>query len=200
MTFARPWLLLLLIVPVLLAWWEWRRRGLPLVLPLDHSGARPRRWLARTIKLASLLPVLLLAVAIGVLAGPQRVAMPKDERVLTNIEVVLDVSGSMMARFGDGNRADARSGRRGFHHVPQGRRIRTDVFGRDHPFGRRSPGPGNHPACAPFLRLENAPHMSGTHPTLQAARENSATTRRATAWYPHFRRPECRSGRGNGPR
>jgi len=67
MSFARPGLLLLLIVPVLLAWWEWRRRGQRLVLPLDHAGARPRRWLERTVKLASLLPPLVLAVAIGVL-------------------------------------------------------------------------------------------------------------------------------------
>jgi hypothetical protein len=45
-------------------------------------------------------------VSILILAGPQRLAKPEDERVLTNIEVVLDVSGSMMAPFGDGTRAD----------------------------------------------------------------------------------------------
>lgn len=106
MNFARPFLLLLLIVPVLLVWWEWRRRGRPLVLPLDHSGARPRRWLERTVKCANLLAPLLLAVAILLLAGPQRLATPKEERVLTNIEFVLDVSGSMAWAFGDGTRAD----------------------------------------------------------------------------------------------
>jgi len=106
MTFARPFLLLLLIAPILLVWWEWRRRGRPLVLPFDHAQAKARNWLERTIKIANLLPALLLAVVVVMLAGPQRLAPPKEERVLTNIEVVLDVSGSMMAPFGDGTRAD----------------------------------------------------------------------------------------------
>lgn len=106
MTFAHPWVLLLLIAPVLLVWWEWRRRGRSLVLPLDHSQGRSRNWLERIIKAANLLTPLLLAVCILILAGPQRLTTPKEERVLTNIEVVLDVSGSMMAKFGDGTRAD----------------------------------------------------------------------------------------------
>ena len=106
MNFAHPWVLLLLIAPVLLVWWEWRRRGRPLVLPLDYSQGRSRNWLERVIKCANVLPPLLLAVGILILAGPQRLATPEDERVLTNIEVVLDVSGSMMAQFGDGTRAD----------------------------------------------------------------------------------------------
>lgn len=106
MIFAHPWVLLLLIAPVLLLWWEWRRRGRPLVLPLDHSQARSLRWLERTVKCANSLAPLLLAVAILLLAGPQRVAPPKEERVLTNIEFVLDVSGSMMSPFGEGTRSD----------------------------------------------------------------------------------------------
>ena len=106
MTFARPFVLLLLIAPVLLIWWEWLRRGRPIVLPLDHSGAKPRRWLGYIIRSFNLLPALLLAVGICILAGPQRTITPKNERVLTNIEVVLDVSGSMMSPFGDGTRAD----------------------------------------------------------------------------------------------
>jgi hypothetical protein len=39
MSFAHPWVLTLLIAPVLLIWWEWTRRGLPIVLPLEHSPA-----------------------------------------------------------------------------------------------------------------------------------------------------------------
>ena len=38
MIFAQSWVLLFLIVPVLLVWWEWRRRGQPLVLPFDVAG------------------------------------------------------------------------------------------------------------------------------------------------------------------
>ena len=106
MTFARPWLLLLLVLPVALGLWEWQRRGRPLVLPLDHSQARPRAWLRRVVTGANLLAALLLAVAILLLAGPQRLAVSPAARVLTNIQFVLDVSGSMTAPFGDGTRAD----------------------------------------------------------------------------------------------
>jgi Ca-activated chloride channel family protein len=42
----------------------------------------------------------------SLLAGPQRLAVPGAARVLTNIQFVLDVSGSMTAPFGDGTRAD----------------------------------------------------------------------------------------------
>jgi len=104
--FARPWVLLLLIAPVLLVWWEWRHRGRPLVLPFDHAQAKARSWLERVIKVANLLPALLLGITVVLLAGPQRLAPPKEERVLTNIEVVLDVSGSMMSPFGNGTRSD----------------------------------------------------------------------------------------------
>jgi Ca-activated chloride channel family protein len=48
----------------------------------------------------------LLALAILLLAGPQRFAQSADARVLTNIEFCLDVSCSMMAPFGDGKRSD----------------------------------------------------------------------------------------------
>jgi Ca-activated chloride channel family protein len=106
MTFARPWLLLLLALPVALAFWEWQRRGRPLVLPLDHTHARPKHWLRRLVTGANLLAAALLAVAVLLLAGPQRLAVAEAARVLTNIQFVLDVSGSMTAPFGDGTRAD----------------------------------------------------------------------------------------------
>jgi Ca-activated chloride channel family protein len=72
----------------------------------DHSRARSNRWLERTIKLLNLAAPGLLAIAILLLAGPQRMTESADARVLTNIEFCLDVSGSMMARFGDGKRSD----------------------------------------------------------------------------------------------
>jgi Ca-activated chloride channel homolog len=107
MSFAHPFVLLLLVAPVLLCAWEWQRRGHPLVLPFDHSQAQGSRWLRRIVSSAQLLPHLLLAVAIILLAGPRRAGTPRAERVLTNIQFVLDVSGSMTARFGDGSRYDA---------------------------------------------------------------------------------------------
>jgi len=106
MTFTHPWLLLLLAAPLALAVWEWQRVGQRIVLPFDHSAPRPRRVLERAVKTLQLLPAGLLAVAILLLAGPQRLTQSADARVLTNIEVCLDVSGSMTAPFGNGRRAD----------------------------------------------------------------------------------------------
>ncbi len=106
MTFAYPAVLTLLALPVLLMVWEWRRRGTVVALPFDHANARRGRWLEGTVKTANLLAPLLLAVSIILLAGPQRPLSQGTQRVLTNIELVLDVSGSMTAQYGDGRRAD----------------------------------------------------------------------------------------------
>ncbi len=106
MTFAHPWLLLLLAIPLLLGIWEWQRRGHPLVLPFDHGQQRGGRILQRLVTSANLLPAILLAVAIVLLAGPQRLANTDKERALTNILFALDVSGSMSSPFGDGKRSD----------------------------------------------------------------------------------------------
>jgi Ca-activated chloride channel family protein len=106
MTFANPAVLTLLALPVLLMVWEWRRRGTVVALPFDHANARRGRWLECTVKTANLLAPMLLAVSIILLAGPQRPLSQGTQRVLTNIELVLDVSGSMTAQYGDGRRAD----------------------------------------------------------------------------------------------
>src|SRR3989475_10415312 len=165
MSFARPWVLLLLIAPVLLVWWEWRRRGRPLVLPFDHARAKARSWLERIIKAANLLPALLLAITVMLRAGPQRLAPPKEERVLSNIEFVLDVSGSMMSPFGEGTRAD-----KAFEAIVEFTSYRKgDAFGLTI-FGTEVvhwvPLTKDLTAlrlAAPFLRPERMPpHMSGT--------------------------------------
>ena len=165
MSFARPLLLLLLILPVLLVWWEWRRRGHPLVLPLDHSQSRSRRWLERMTKCMNVLAPLLLALVICILAGPQRTTTPKDERVLTNIEFVLDVSGSMMARFGDGTRADkAFEAIVDFTSFRKGDAFGLTIFGTE--YVHWVPLTKDLSAlrlAAPFLRPEKMPpHMGGT--------------------------------------
>jgi len=165
MSFARPFLLLLLILPILLIWWEWRRRGTALVLPFDHSQARPRRWLERTVKCINLLAPLLLAMVICILAGPQRTTTPKDERVLTNIEFVLDVSGSMMAQFGDGTRADkAFEAIVDFTSFRKGDAFGLTIFGTE--YVHWVPLTKDLTAlrlAAPFLRPEKMPpHMGGT--------------------------------------
>ena len=85
MTFAYPWVLLLLAAPLLLIVWGWQRGGQRVVLPLDYGTAKPGAWLRRLINLAGALPAFLLATAIVLLAGPQQISEPKSKRVLTNI-------------------------------------------------------------------------------------------------------------------
>lgn len=106
MTFTHPWVLLLLAFPVLLAIWEWQRTGHVLRLPFDHARVRQGRFLDRLVRSLNLAAPGVLAVAVLLLAGPQRSAESPDARILTNIEVCLDVSGSMTAQFGSGTRSD----------------------------------------------------------------------------------------------
>ena len=101
-SFAHPWVLLLLLVPAALAAWERTRRGLRVPLPVDHRVHKPRRWMGRVLAAASILPAGVLALVVVLIAGPQRMSPPKDERVLTNIEIVLDVSGSMSSPMSTG--------------------------------------------------------------------------------------------------
>jgi Ca-activated chloride channel family protein len=107
MTFAHPWLLVFLVLPVALAVFFSRRGGRRVPLPFDHQPLRRRRVLGFMLRSADLLPVLLLVVVIGILAGPRRFEQPRSEREMTNIQFCLDVSGSMMAEFGAGTRYDA---------------------------------------------------------------------------------------------
>ncbi len=106
MTFGYPWLLLMLAVPAVLCFWELTRRGTPVAMPLDHGHHGDGRWLRRLVHAANFLPPLLLAIAIVVLARPLRLDSPKQERRLTNVEFVLDISTSMNGEFGEGSRYD----------------------------------------------------------------------------------------------
>jgi len=99
--------LFLLVVPAALLVWTWRRSGGGIVLPFDHAGVASRSWWAFFLRLAESLPALLLALVVLLLAGPQKWDAPKSKRVLTNIEFCVDVSGSMNAKFGDGDRYEA---------------------------------------------------------------------------------------------
>jgi Ca-activated chloride channel family protein len=108
--FARPWLLLLLVLPLLHLFWVWQRRGRRIALPFDRAtdGPRGSGWFVRAVLgLGESLPALLLAVAVLLLALPQELAAPKQKRALTNIQFCVDISGSMTAKFGTGNRYDA---------------------------------------------------------------------------------------------
>lgn len=98
--FANPELLWLLVIPVTLAFWEWIRKGQSLAMPIDHRPHSKNRLLTFFVNSANMLPAALMAVAILLLARPMTSEPPETERKATNIEIVLDLSGSMNAPFG----------------------------------------------------------------------------------------------------
>ena len=106
MTFGNPFVLLLLVVPIWLCAWIWRRRSGAVVAPFDQSRARGSRGLRIAVDFAESLPSLLLAIAIVLLANPQRFSEPRTRREMTNIEFCVDISGSMTSQFGEGTRYD----------------------------------------------------------------------------------------------
>lgn len=108
MSFHHPQLLWLLALPILWGFWHWIHPGHPVVLPLDHGKRRDGRLLRAATLLAGTLPAVLLAICVLLLAGPRKPAPPADERVLNNIILCVDVSGSMGMPFGSqGTRFEA---------------------------------------------------------------------------------------------
>ncbi len=100
MTFAHPQLIVLLVIPVTMVFWEWVRKGRPLVMPFDHVRQRRGWLLGGLVRTANCLPATLLALAIILLARPLAFAPPKTERKLSNIQIVLDASTSMFEPYG----------------------------------------------------------------------------------------------------
>ena len=116
MTFTDWRILLLLFVPATLLAWIWLRDRMPVLglgsdrriaLPQDYGVARSGRFADFSIRFFLSAMPLMMATAIILLAGPRHLGVPKAERELTNIEFCLDLSGSMMAKFGEGSRYDA---------------------------------------------------------------------------------------------
>lgn len=100
MIFLHPQWLGLLALPVILAFWEWVRRGQPIALPFDH-GKQGRGLVLRFLVLcANCLPAGLLTLAIIFLAHPVTFLPPEVERKLTNVQILLDTSGSMAEAHG----------------------------------------------------------------------------------------------------
>lgn len=100
MTFLHPQWLALLALPVILAFWEWTRRGQPIALPFDHGRQRRGLGLHFLVLCANCLPAGLLTLAILFLAHPITFTPPEVERKLTNIQILLDTSGSMAEPHG----------------------------------------------------------------------------------------------------
>ena len=110
MTFQYPLVLFALVLPVALLVWTWGQRwsnAAPrTVLPFDHSTRRSGWTWWALLGLADSLPAVLLAVAILIVAGPQKYGAPEAKRRMTNIQFCVDVSGSMTSPFGEGTRYD----------------------------------------------------------------------------------------------
>lgn len=161
--FGRPWMLLLLALPLLHLCWVWQRRSRRVVLPFDHAG-RGSGWVLRALLgIGESLPALLLAVAVLLLALPQELAAPKQKRALTNIQFCVDISGSMTAKFGSGSRYDAAMAA-----INEFLDYRTgDSFGLTF-FGNNflhwvplTSDPSAFRCAVPFMRPENAPPAFG---------------------------------------
>jgi Ca-activated chloride channel homolog len=109
--FAYPLVLFALVVPMLLLISVWSVRWLMptrrIVLPVDYSRGNSGWVWWVLITMAESIPALLLMLLLIVLAGPQRNGPPREKRSLTNIQFAVDVSGSMLSPFGEGNRYDA---------------------------------------------------------------------------------------------
>ena len=133
MSFHHPAWLWLLALPVLWGFWHWTRRGHPVVLPFDYGQQGEGKQLRTLVNLAQTLPAVLLAVAVLVLAGPRRPAPPEDERILNNIIICLDMSGSMSMPFGRSTRFDsAMESARQFCEYRQGDAFGLTVFGSEY--------------------------------------------------------------------
>jgi Ca-activated chloride channel homolog len=163
--FVHPWYLPALVVPLALVFWVWWPKSPRLVLPYDQGVARRGRFWRVVLELGGSLPPLLLAVAIVLLAEPQQFGEPKEKRSLTNIEICLDVSGSMTTDFGDGSRYDtAMKSVDDFLKYRKGDAFGLTFFGNE--FLHWCPLTTDVSAirCSPpFMRPENIPsHFGGT--------------------------------------
>jgi Ca-activated chloride channel family protein len=163
MSFQYPAVLLLLLLPLALLAWVWRRNGRRVVLPFDH--ARPRGgWLWRSmIGVAESAAVLLLGVVIVLLAGPQRFGEPQAKRKLTNIQLCVDISSSMTAPFGEGSSYDAAMQEvEAFLGYRQGDAVGLTFFGNNVLHWCPLTSDLSAVRCAPpFMRPENVPYWFG---------------------------------------
>jgi Ca-activated chloride channel family protein len=163
MSFAHPLALILLVVPVGLMLWTWRRAGGRVALPFDHARpARGRVW-GVSLGMAESLPALVLVAVIVLLAGPQRLSSPRTRRALTNIEFCVDVSSSMISPFGEGTRYDASmKAIDSFLEVRKGDAFGLTFFGSTVLHWTPLTGDPSAIRCAPpFMKPENAPPWMG---------------------------------------
>lgn len=163
-SFARPWILIALFLPLVYGIWETRRQGHPVKLPMDHLESPGRsRFFQTLLVLSQWIPAGLLALAVLALAGPQRLGAPQEKRRMKNIEFCLDVSGSMTAPFGEGSRYDgAMQAIDAFTQYRKGDAFGLTIFGNE--VLHWTPLTKDTSAirlATPFLRPENLPPWYG---------------------------------------
>ncbi len=98
--FQHPAVLLLLVVPIWMGYWIWTRKGHPILMPFDHGNQTSGKGWAFLINLCELLTPVILAAVIFIWAAPKKNDIPQKERDVTNIQILLDCSGSMNSSFG----------------------------------------------------------------------------------------------------
>ena len=111
-TFQSPWLLfLLLLIPVYVAWYIWRRKTTKATLQmstLDTLGGAGATWRTRLRLLPLLLRLMALGLVIVVLARPQSTSSYSNHNTEgIDIVMALDISGSMLAQDFKPNRLEA---------------------------------------------------------------------------------------------
>ena len=107
LSLERPWFLFAMVVPLTISIWIWRRRGRRIALPVDHGIRASRSVLHWLVTLSETLLPVVLAIAVLIACIPLATGNPTTQRRLTNIEFCIDCSGSMSAKFGEGDRYDA---------------------------------------------------------------------------------------------
>lgn len=95
------------VVAILFARWIWRRKSRRFAVPYDYSAAHHGRGWWISISLAETLLPVLVGIVLLILCNPLTTGSPIEKRSMSNIQFCVDTSGSMTAKFGDGNRYDA---------------------------------------------------------------------------------------------
>jgi len=132
-TFSSSEWFLLGVIPLLLIFQVWLSKGQPITLPMDGGEASNQRFVRVLCNLAGMLPSLLLIIVIFILAGPKIKGKPEDEKIISNIQICLDSSGSMRANFGGKNRYEvAMQAVKEFTEYREGDAFGLTVFGTEY--------------------------------------------------------------------
>ena len=98
---------ILAVIPLSLIFFIWLTKGHPVKIPVDNTKSKGNRFIWFFTNFTAMAPALLLVIVAVILAGPKIQGKPEEEKVMNNIQFVLDCSGSMTAPLGKGNRYDA---------------------------------------------------------------------------------------------